>query len=142
MSTAGQDEWGKLMAAAQAGNGGAYRRLLGELRDWLRYFYVRRLPSAHVDDAVQDALIAIHEKRHTYDPGRPFKPWLAAVVRYKWIDRLRNMTRHAGDELPDNLAVPDHGCAVTSAVVARCGRIFGARCSSRPSGGNWEAWVS
>ena len=117
MSGAGPDEWGKLMAAAQAGNGGAYRRLLGELRAWLAGFYARRLPSAQVDDAVQDALIAIHEKRHTYDPARPFKPWLAAVARYKWIDRLRSMARHLGDELPEDLAVPDHEHAVTSAVV-------------------------
>lgn len=117
MSVAGPDEWGQLMAAAQAGNGGAYRRLLGELRDWLVYFYVRRLPPADVDDAVQEALIAIHEKRHTYDPGRPFKPWLGAVARYKWIDRLRSMGRHSGDELSEDLAVPDHESAVTSAVV-------------------------
>ena len=29
--------------------------------------------------AVQDTLLAIHQKRHTYDPSRPFAPWLAAI---------------------------------------------------------------
>jgi DNA-directed RNA polymerase specialized sigma24 family protein len=44
-----------------------------------------------IDDVVQDALIALHEKRHTYDPSRPFGAWLAAIARYKWIDALRTM---------------------------------------------------
>ncbi|MFZ8528631.1 sigma factor, partial [Staphylococcus aureus] len=71
-------------------------------------FYARRLPPAMVDDAVQDTLIAIHEKRHTYDPERPFKPWLMAVARYKWIDRLRSMSRSRTEELPEEIAVEDH----------------------------------
>ena len=117
MTPSAADDWGALMAAAQNGNGGAYRRLLGEVRDWLARFYARRLPPSLVDDAVQETLVAIHEKRHTYDPDRPFKPWLAAVARYKWIDRLRSMRRHATEELPGDLAVGDHESAVTSAIV-------------------------
>jgi len=89
----GAQEWGNLMAAAQAGHGGAYRRLLDEVRIWLNQYYAKRLPSPLVPDAVQDALIAIHEKRHTYSSSRPFKPWLHAIARYKWIDRLRQMSR-------------------------------------------------
>ncbi|PXB00076.1 RNA polymerase subunit sigma-24 [Nostoc sp. 3335mG] len=105
------------MAAAQDGDGRAYRRLLEEVRDWLARFYARRLPPSLVDDAVQETLVALHEKRHTYDRERPFKPWLAAVARYKWIDRLRSMRRHAADELPEDLAVGDHENAVASAAV-------------------------
>ncbi len=114
-----RDEWGEWMAAAQAGHGGAYRRLLGELRTWLTRYYARRLPPGHVDDAVQDTLLAIHEKRHTYDPQRPFRPWLAAVARYKWIDRLRAMGRERTDALLDDVAIGDHGGAVVSATVLR-----------------------
>ncbi len=105
------------MATAQAGNGTAYRRLLGELREWLMRFYARRLPSSFVEDAVQDALISIHEKRHTYDPARPFIPWMAAIARYKWIDRLRAMERDTKEELPDSIPIGDHESAVTSAAV-------------------------
>ena len=112
------DIWGDLMVAAQGGNGGAYRRLLSEIDPWLRRFYARRLPQAMVEDAAQEALIAIHTKRHTYEPGRPFRPWLAAVARYKWIDRLRAMKRDTTDELGDDeIAVGDHESAVTSASV-------------------------
>jgi RNA polymerase sigma factor (sigma-70 family) len=88
-----QDNWGGLMGASQAGHGGAYRRLLEEVRVWLKRYFSRRLPPSLVEDAVQEVLIAIHNKRHTYDPSRPFQPWLAAIARYKWIDALR-MMRH------------------------------------------------
>ena len=69
------------------------------------------------EDAVQDALIAVHTKRHTYQRERPFRPWLAAIAKYKWIDRLRSMGRFATEELSEDLAVPDHESAVTSAIV-------------------------
>ncbi|WP_066819278.1 sigma-70 family RNA polymerase sigma factor [Sphingomonas mali] len=105
------------MAAAHAGHAAAYRRLLDDLRKWLGRFYARRLPPSMVEDAVQDTLVAIHEKRHTYDPQRPFKPWLMAVARYKWIDRLRAMGRHGTEALPDDIAVDDHESSVTSQVV-------------------------
>ena len=110
-------EWGALMAAAQAGHGGAYRRLLGEIRPWLLRYYARRLPPGCVDDAVQEAMIAVHTKRATFDPARPFGPWLAAIARYKWIDRLRAMKRTAADQLSDDIAVGDHESAITSATV-------------------------
>jgi hypothetical protein len=64
------------------------------------------------EDAVQNVLLAIHEKRHTYDPSRPFGPWLAAIARYKWIDRLRSLKADAAEPLDENIGVPDHGDAV------------------------------
>lgn len=109
--------WGALMIAAQAGEAGPYRRLLAELRPWLLRYFSRRLPPSSVEDAVQDTLVAIHAKRHTYDPQRPFGPWLAGIARYKWIDWLRLATRHAATELPATLAVADHGASVTSAAA-------------------------
>lgn len=109
--------WGALMAAAQRGEAAPYRRLLAELRPWLLRYFGRRLPPSMVEDAVQDTMIAIHAKRHTYDPARPFDAWLAGVARYKWIDRLRSASRHAADELPETLATPDHEAAVTSATA-------------------------
>jgi RNA polymerase sigma factor (sigma-70 family) len=108
-------DWRALMMAAQSGNAAVYRRLLGEVGVWLHRYYVRRLPSAMVDDAVQEVLLALHEKRHTYDPSKPFGPWLAAIARYKWIDRLRAMKAASMEELSDDLPVLDHGEAVQSA---------------------------
>ena len=110
-----EEGWASSMAAAQAGDAAAYRRLLVEIGGWLRRYYARRLPPDLVEDAVQDALLAIHEKRHTYDPARPFGPWLAGIARYKWIDRLRAL-RSLPAELPgEEVAIGDHEEAVTSA---------------------------
>ncbi|WP_426167226.1 sigma-70 family RNA polymerase sigma factor [Sandarakinorhabdus sp. DWP1-3-1] len=111
--------WGALMSAAQAGEAAPYRRLLAELRPWLLRYFARRLPPSAVEDAVQDTLVAIHAKRHTWDPARPFGPWLAGIARYKWIDRLRSAGRHAADALPETLSTPDHEAAVTSAAALR-----------------------
>lgn len=108
--------WGALMAAGQRGEAAPYRRLLTELRPWLMRYFGRRLPPSSVEDAVQETLIAIHHKRHTYDSERPFGPWLAGIARYKWIDRLRIAGRHAAEELPESLSTPDHESAVTSAA--------------------------
>jgi RNA polymerase sigma factor (sigma-70 family) len=106
-----------MMAAALAGDADAYRRLLAELVPWLRRYYHRRLPLAMKEDAVQDALLAVHEKRHTYDPSRPFGPWLAAIARYKWIDRIRSMKGDAEEALSDDLGVPDHEDAVVAGAT-------------------------
>jgi RNA polymerase sigma factor (sigma-70 family) len=100
--------WEPMMAAAQAGDAAAYRALLAELATWLRRYYIRRLPPTVTEDAVQDALLAIHEKRHTYDPSRPFGPWLAAIARYKWIDRLRALNSEPSEPLDENIEVADH----------------------------------
>lgn len=112
-----QDEWGGLMVAAQAGNGGAYRRLLGESSAWLNRYFQRRLPHSEVDDAVQETLLAIHRRRHTYDPRYPFGAWLAAIAKRKWVDQLRALERRSAEDLTNDLAIPDHEASVTSASV-------------------------
>ena len=74
-----------------------------------------------VEDAAQDTLLALHTCRHTYEPGRPFKAWLAAIARYKWIDRLRALAHEPAtsraEDVSDHLAVDDHGSAVTSSLL-------------------------
>ena len=87
-------EWAGLMRAANAGDDAAYRRLLRALAPWLRAVARRglaRMTSGGTDpeDVVQDTLLAIHLKRHTWDEVRPIAPWLRAIARNKMIDHLR-----------------------------------------------------
>jgi RNA polymerase sigma factor (sigma-70 family) len=114
-SAPGEGAWDGLMAAAQAGDARAYHRLLSEAVPWLRRYYSRRLPRAMIDDAIQDTLIGVHEKRHTYDPSRPFVAWLAAVARHKWIDALRLLKAKPTEVLDDDIPVPADEEAITSA---------------------------
>jgi len=109
----------RLMAAAQAGDVDAYRTLLSELAVWLRRYYVTRLPPAMIEDAVQDVLLAIHEKRHTYDPKRSLAPWLAAITRYKWIDCLRSLKSEAAEPLGEYLGKADHGDGVIAGTTCQ-----------------------
>jgi RNA polymerase sigma-70 factor (ECF subfamily) len=41
------------------------------------------------EDLVQETLLAIHLKRHTWDASRPIGPWIRAIARNKLIDHLR-----------------------------------------------------
>ena len=91
------------MISAQSGDQADYRLLLGEIGQVLeRYFCARIGAGAYVDDCVQEVLLAVHEARHTYDPGRPFRPWLFAIARHKAIDRLRQETRLREDPLSED----------------------------------------
>lgn len=67
----------RLMAAAQTGDRQAYAVLLAEARRWLLRYLSRKVPPAQVDDLVQEVLVSLHAKRASYDPARPFLPWLA-----------------------------------------------------------------
>lgn len=81
-----------LMLASLAGDAASYRVLLNESRVRLGVYFRRRLGhdrAADADDLVQETLMAVHTKRATYDPQRPFTAWLHAIARYKLIDHLR-----------------------------------------------------
>ena len=88
------DPWSKMMRAAIAGDEGVYRRLLEEIgrsvRAMARAAFARaRIGDADVEDAVQETLLAIHLKRHTWDPSQKLGPWVNAVARHKIIDAMR-----------------------------------------------------
>ena len=87
-------DWSLLMAHAQNGDREAYRRLLIEITPYLRALAARRHHDVgDAEDAVQDILLTLHAIRHTYDPARPFAPWLVAIANHRLIDRLRRQGR-------------------------------------------------
>ncbi len=92
-------DWSILMAHGQSGDAAAYRRLLEDLTPWLR-LYVRRWfrDDRDVEDCVQEILLTIHAIRRTYDPARPFGPWLVGIARRRVADRLRKTLRTHGHE--------------------------------------------
>ena len=97
----------RLMVAGQKGDKSAYNVLLSEAGLWLERYFRRRVPPHQLDDLVQDVLLAIHNKRATYDAQRPFLPWLAAIARYRWVDHLRKVYKHESDLLEDNDAIEE-----------------------------------
>ena len=59
----------------------------------------RFLQLSDVEDIVQDVLISLHTVRATYDPGRPFMPWLVAIARNRMVDAARRYGRVAANEV-------------------------------------------
>lgn len=94
-------DWTILMARAQDGDVDAYLRLLKEVTPYLRARARRfhRDPN-DVEDTVQDVLLTIHSVRHTYDPTRPFGPWLVGIANRRAFDRLRRQGRQRAHEIP------------------------------------------
>jgi RNA polymerase sigma-70 factor (ECF subfamily) len=91
-----------LMRAAQDGDADAYRALLLAVTPRLRRVIRGRrafLDPQDVEDLVQDVLLSIHAVRHTYDPARPFLPWLLAIVRNRLADAARRYARQQGREV-------------------------------------------
>jgi RNA polymerase sigma factor (sigma-70 family) len=105
---AGEETLRQLMAATQGGDKQAYVVLLEQVSRWLKRYFAQKITPDAIDDLVQDTLISLHRKRASYDPDRPFLPWLAAIARYRWVDRLRQTYRHAASSLDENIAHASH----------------------------------
>lgn len=128
--TTNESELKSLMIAGLAGDSAAHRTLLGRLSKNLRAFYRSRMPSygrgdSDAEDLVQEALIAIHTRRHTYDPKELLTPWLYAIARYKLIDYLRR-TRASKADVPieDAEEVTAQDDSVPSESMTDLGRLM------------------
>jgi len=81
-----------LMRRANRGDAVAYRQLLQELASLLRRSAGRhgsKCTPEDIEDAVQETLLALHLKRHTWDERRPLLPWIRAILQNKVTDALR-----------------------------------------------------
>ena len=99
-------QWATWMRAAQAGDAASYEQLLRSVSPLVRAL-ARRYCRGPVqsEDVVQDVLLTLHRVRHTWDPRRPFTPWLAAIAARRGIDRLRREARIGRFEVSDELAL-------------------------------------
>src|SRR5258705_3260036 len=104
------------MIAGLGGHSAAHRMFLQRLSGQLRAFYNGRLwrigrSAAEAEDLVQEALVAVHIKRDSYDPGELLPPWVFEIARYKLIDHLRRTRASLAhvqiDEAKDLLAEDD-----------------------------------
>src|ERR1700677_4839736 len=103
-----------LMLQSLAGDAAAYRVFLDELTARLRSYLRRRLGGLpdEVEDLLQELLLAVHNKRHTYDPKQPLTAWAQAITRYKLVDLLRRRSR--SNVLTDPLDEDDQVFATTA----------------------------
>ena len=88
------------MQRAQDGDAAAYRQLLNEMTPALKAFLRNRFFSpSHIDDIVQEILLAVHTARHTYRPEQPFRHWMYGIARHKMVDYMRKLGRIGSNEI-------------------------------------------
>jgi RNA polymerase sigma-70 factor (ECF subfamily) len=116
------------MLASLDGDAASHRALLDQLSRRLRAYFKGKLAgigrgASEAEDLVQEAVLAIHIKRHTYNPAEPLTPWVHAIARYKLIDFLRrtrtSMADVPLDEADTIMAHDDHVSAESTYDVRR-----------------------
>jgi len=117
-----------LMLAALDGDAASHRTLLNRLSSRLRAYYKGKLArlgrgASEAEDLVQEAVLAIHIKRHTYNPNEPLTPWVHAIAHYKLVDFLRRTRASFADvpidEADEAMAHDDHSDAESTYDIRR-----------------------
>lgn len=112
MSGRDEGELADLLRAGLAGDERAYARFLHRAAGLVRTYVRRRITHGGVDaeDVVQETLLALHLKRHTWMADAPVLPWMFAIARFKLIDAFRRRGRRIEvdlDEVAETLAQPE-----------------------------------
>jgi RNA polymerase sigma-70 factor (ECF subfamily) len=107
-----EQELARLMHAAVDGDDRSYAEFLRRTAILVRRFAQRRIVQGDVEpeDIVQETLLAIHAKRHTWRRDAAVTPWIYAIARYKLVDAFRRQGRKAEidvTELAETLAAPE-----------------------------------
>lgn len=98
----------RLLKAALQGDERAYAEFLRLAAALVRGFARRRITQGGVDpeDVVQETLLAIHLKRHTWQTDLPVGPWLFAIARFKLVDAFRKTGRRMEVVLDETFDAP------------------------------------
>lgn len=131
-------EWSDLMRAANRGDECAYARLLRQLVPVLRRMVSGAMGSGRSvdpEDVVQETLLALHLKRHTWDEARPLLPWVYAIARNKLTDALRRRT-------PMGVSIEDIADTLAAEPVPVLDRLDVRRMLSRLEGRTREIVAS
>lgn len=91
--------WPDMMRRTQEGDSAAYSQLLTEITPVLRRVVANKWRNSQdVEDIVQEILLSVHAVRRTYDPNRPFMPWLMTIAYRRIADTARQRARRNANE--------------------------------------------
>ena len=120
-----------LMLAGLGGDEASHKSLLMKLSAYLRAYFKGQLArigrsASDAEDLVQETLIALHTRRHTYERSQPLTPWVYAIARYRLVDYLRR-TKAAKMDVPveeaegvfavDDVSAVDSGLDLTKLLA-------------------------
>ncbi len=101
------DEERALVAAAQAGDQGAFAGLV-RLHQRRAYLVARAIVTVHEDaeDALQDGFVRAFQALDRFDPTQTFSAWLNRIVANAALDLMRRRKVRSAEELSDALGSP------------------------------------
>lgn len=120
-----EEVWAGMLRDALAGDEARYCCFLEAITPVLRRLVQVRaggMGSADCEDILQDTLLAIHLKRHTWRVGEPVRPWLFAIARYKIVDAFRARGRRVTVDIADfaeTLSAPQEADPTEAGDIAR-----------------------
>lgn len=122
-----QDRLTALFCAGNRGDRSAYARFLHEVASVMRGIIAAHggtMPDAVQHEILQETLLAIHHKRHTWCERTSIKPWLCALACYRITASFRHRDRHVSlgpeDFCELQLSSQDHA-AIVAAFGDRAG---------------------
>ncbi len=134
MASLDEESTATCLRTALGGDQVAYRRFLQDITPVIRGIVRARLVNQNrqtVEDVLQEVLLAVHSKRHTWNQDQPVLPWVYAIARYKAIDSLRRtrieMRYSSIDDVQEDLVAADTGLErdmdMATAVAQLDGRV-------------------
>lgn len=94
----------EMVVQAQSGQQTFYRQFLEEVYPFILMVVKRKVGSLmEAEDVSQECLMAIHKSLASYDPSRPIKPWILALVKFKICDHFRALEKKSQE-----VAWPEH----------------------------------
>ncbi|MCB1538482.1 MAG: sigma-70 family RNA polymerase sigma factor [Rhodospirillales bacterium] len=117
-------EFDQMVRDFASGDAGAYRRLLAASARVVRAYLAARMTGparADLEDVVQETLLNVHTKFHSYDQSLPYVPWLRTIAHHKLVDHWRRR-RFSGtvpldDGAAETLAAPESDVAASNATL-------------------------
>ncbi|MEP6567688.1 MAG: sigma-70 family RNA polymerase sigma factor [Mesorhizobium sp.] len=102
----------RLLREAIAGSEKAYAEFLHRTAVLVRGYCRRKIVHGGVDpeDVVQETLLAIHLKRHTWRQDASVLPWVFTIARFKLVDAFRRRGRRVEvdiEDFADTIAQPE-----------------------------------
>ena len=116
-----------LARRVQRGDGEALEELVRRFVRPVHAVVAAYLPEpADASDAAQETFLRALRRIDSYDPGRPFAPWLYQIARRVSLTLIADRSRSQGDELPASLpsASPGPGQVVERSEIR--GRVDAA----------------
>ncbi len=97
----------ELLRLSIDGDTQAYNTFLKRVAEMLTSYLTKKMSARSsklgVEDLVQDVLLAVHQKKHTYRSDLPILPWLFSIAKYRLIDSYRQASKHELVTFDDDL---------------------------------------